>query len=219
MPAVCIGGNSGRPTYSCVTVEAPPVLRFDTRRCNPSVTISGGLVRSEARAETIPVRNVTSTKWFTVLASHPGASNGPHGSPVLNFAVRIESAAGGLAIGVVDPRRFRASSHNLGAADASWALSRSGKKSDGSPIGWQAYTGRLSVDSSTTIGCSVDLRPGVGTISFWVNDIHLGVAFAGLDTESGLVLVPAVCLGASGHRSSVVELIPWVPPAEASTED
>ena len=191
-----------------------PPLRFDPLRCNAGIELQSGLARSCARASSGVVQGAAATKWFTVLADHPGITS-VRGS-VLHFAVRVDSAAGGLAVGVVDPRKFRASAHNLGAAEFSWALSRSGKKSDGSAAAWQPYTERLLVENGTIIGCSVDLRPGVGTVTFWVNDCNLGVAFAGLDTQADLVVVPAVCLGGSSRRNSVVELVPWVPRADAT---
>jgi hypothetical protein len=55
------------------------------------------------------------------------------------------------------------------------------------------------------IGCEADMAEG--TIRFWKNGVHLGVAFAGLENR-GLTLVPAICIGSnSGGKTAEVTLV------------
>ena len=95
---------------------------------------------------------------------------------------------------------------NLGASLGTWALSKTGKKSAGDATGFTGFCERIV--SGDVIGCEADLTEG--TIRFWKNGVHLGVAFTGLENR-GLTLVPAICIGSnSGGKTAEVTFVEWM---------
>jgi len=140
------------------------------------------------------------------------------------FAIRIDRAEAGLAVGVADPREFNPQMHNLGVSAKSWALSKSGKASSGD--GWQPFTDRLRLRPGDEIGIYVDLRSrhqasqssdsaDAGCIVFYLNGRRLGsrdvAPFTGLHGQ-GLCLVPALCMGTTaGGQTATAELCAFQP--------
>lgn len=196
LPGVCLGSNSGG-RLSRVEIVPPLPLRWSRRRSSRHVVLEGAEGQNAAR---------TSQKWCTALAEHPGIMRGR-----MAFGVRVVecSAHAGLAVGLVDPRKFNAATQNLGAADKSWAVSRTGKRSAGTV--WEPFTERLSIRADDLIGVVVDLDDGF--IAFYYNERALGQAFSNL-SGLGLSLVPAVCMGSTeGGETVSVRLEAWAPPA------
>ena len=103
---------------------------------------------------------------------------------------------------------------NLGASPGTWALSKTGKKSAGDTSGFTGYCERLL--SGDVVGCEADLSEG--TIRFWKNGVHLGVAFTGLENR-GLTLVPAICIGSnSGGKQAEVTFVEFFEAQAAPVE-
>ena len=130
-----------------------------------------------------------------MFALHPGQTRG-----VLRYAVQI-TGTGGVALGVADANVFKPQYQNVGAAEHSWALSKSGKISSGE--GWKPYTDKL--ESGDIVGVELDMD--TGTLKFFRNGRDLGVAFTQLDGR-GYRMVPAVCLGSNyGERESAATIV------------
>ncbi len=184
VPAVCIGNTEGG-LYTAVRAVPPAVIRFDPGRRSNSISLKD----NNRTAETL-------SKWSSVFALHPGQMSG-----VLRFAVEVKGS-GGAAVGVADANHFKPQYQNVGAADHSWALSKSGKVSCGE--GWQTYAGKL--ESGDVVGVELDFN--AGTLSFYKNGENLGVAFSNLDGR-GYLMMPAICLGSNyGERESSAQLLP-----------
>ena len=184
VPAVCIGNTEGG-LYTAVRAVPPAVIRFDPGRRSGSISLKD----NSRTAETL-------SKWSSVFALHPGQMSG-----VLRFAVEVKGS-GGAAVGVADANHFKPQYQNVGAADHSWALSKSGKVSCGE--GWQTYAGKL--ESGDVVGVELDFNSG--TLSFYKNGENLGVAFSNLDGR-GYLMLPAICLGSNyGERESSATLLP-----------
>jgi len=184
VPAVCIGNTEGG-LYTAVRAVPPAVIRFDPGRRSNSISLK----YNNREAETL-------SKWSSVFALHPGQMSG-----VLRFAVEVKGS-GGAAVGVADANHFKPQYQNVGAADHSWALSKSGKVSCGE--GWQTYAGKL--ESGDVVGVELDFN--AGTLTFYKNGENLGVAFSNLDGR-GYLMLPAICLGSNyGERESSATLLP-----------
>lgn len=183
LPAVCIGTSAGGHR-SAFRIVPPAVIRFDNGRKSNHITISP----DGRTAETV-------NKWSSVFALHPGQTRG-----VLRYAVQI-TGTGGVALGVADANVFKPQYQNVGAAEHSWALSKSGKISSGE--GWKPYTDKL--ESGDIVGVELDMD--TGTLKFFRNGRDLGVAFTQLDGR-GYRMVPAVCLGSNyGERESAATIV------------
>ena len=194
VPAICIGSNrapEGETRFSAVRVVPPCVIRFDPARCNRRILLDGDIGLNRA---------TTTNKWSTAIADHQGIRRG-----VLTFAVRVDVCEGGIAIGVVDARRFDTAEHNLGTGMGSWALSKSGKKSDGS--GWVPYVARPTIGAGTILGLVLNMN--AGTLEFFIDGASLGVAFEDLHMR-GVSLTPALCVGSNtGGSECCATIIPF----------
>jgi hypothetical protein len=145
----------------------------------------------------------TGDKWATVLVAHAGIT--PASSPgKYLFAVRVLAAdsGAGIAVGVADMERFSPSDHNLGAHRGSWAYSKTGKVSDGGEAGWTEFGEPYGVGDTIT----VEVDPRAGRLRFWRNGQCQGTAFS--EELTGVMLVPALCLGSNGGGRTVkVQLV------------
>ena len=184
VPAVCIGNTEGG-LYTSVRLVPPAVIRFDPGRKSSQISLANHGRTAE-----------TSQKWASVFALHPGQMSG-----VLRFAMELQGS-GGIAVGIADANHFKPQYQNVGAAEHSWALSKSGKISCGE--GWQAYSSKL--DPGDIVGVEMNFEEG--TLTFYRNGKSLGVAFRNLDGR-GYLMMPAVCLGSNyGERESSATFVP-----------
>lgn len=126
----------------------------------------------------------TDGRWCSALADHPGVASG-----LLRFAVRLEGD-GGAAVGFAEATIFKPHGQNLGACPGTWALSKTGKVSQGDADSFKPFAEKLV--GGDVIGCEADLTDGV--VRFWKNGANLGVAFTGL-AGRGYTLVPSICIG------------------------
>jgi hypothetical protein len=120
------------------------------------------------------------------------------------YAVKVEEAGpgAGVAVGVAEPIRFRPSRHNVGAAEASWAYSKTGKRGDG-VSGFTAYGDPFKTGDIIT----VDLDFEKDTLRFLLNGIDQGIAFS--QTFLGRTIIPAICIGSTeGGPTSTLTLVP-----------
>jgi len=196
VPAVVLGSNLGG-NFTQLTIGLPAVSRFDKRRSHKSME-----VRDDDKTA------FSAARWCSVLADHPGVTAGN----VLRFAVKLEGE-GGAAIGFAEASQFRPYAQNLGASPSTWAISKTGKVSQGDEEAFRPFSEKFQ--GNDTIGAEADLREGI--IRFWKNGTILGTAFFNLLQDRGggggakrqpLTLVPAVCLGSnSGGKSSSATLV------------
>ena len=204
VPAVVLGSNAGGH-YTRLSIGLPAVSRFDKKRQHKSME-----VREDDKTA------FSSARWCSILADHPGVSRGEK----LRFAVKL-SGDGGAAIGFAEANTFRPYAQNLGASAGTWAISKTGKVSQGDEEAFRPFSEKFGAED--VIGAEADLVEG--TIRFWKNGSLLGTAFhnllqpsevAGGEAAGGakrqpLNLVPAVCLGsnAGGKNSSatIVEFL------------
>jgi hypothetical protein len=204
VPAVVLGSNAGGH-YTRLAIGLPAVSRFDRKRQHKSME-----VKDDDRTAH------SSARWCSILADHPGVSRGG----VLRFAVRLEGD-GGAAIGFAEANNFRPYAQNLGASTSTWAISKTGKVSQGDEEAFRPFSEKFM--GGDTIGAEADLVEGI--IRFWKNGNLLGTAFfnllqptevAGADAAGGakkqpLTLVPAVCLGSNaGGKPSSATLVEFM---------
>ena len=97
---------------------------------------------------------------------------------------------GGAAVGFAEATIFKPHGQNLGACPGTWALSKTGKVSQGDADSFKPFAEKLV--GGDVIGCEADLTDGV--VRFWKNGANLGVAFTGL-AGRGYTLVPSICIG------------------------
>jgi hypothetical protein len=204
VPAVVLGSNAGGH-YTRLAIGLPAVSRFDKKRQHKSME-----VKDDDRTAH------SSARWCSILADHPGVSRGG----VLRFAVRLEGE-GGAAIGFAEANNFRPYAQNLGASTSTWAISKTGKVSQGDEEAFRPFSEKFA--AGDTIGAEADLVEGI--IRFWKNGNLLGTAFfnllqptevAGAEAAGGakkqpLTLVPAVCLGSNaGGKPSSATLVEFM---------
>jgi len=190
VPAACMGSNTGSRLTRLRLAVAPLRAMDPVRRHSRMVLSEGGAV----------VEN--GDKWATALGAHYGVTEGS-----FSFAVQLDKVdtGGGVAVGFVDAD-FGYKGANMGAAEGSWAFSKTGKV--GAGAGFRPYG--TSFASGDVITCSVDM--GAGRMRFALNKVDLGVAFSSDDASfADRHLIPAVCLGSS--TGSAVCRVRVVPPA------
>jgi len=194
IPAVVLGSNAGG-NYTKLSIGLPSVSRFDRRRLHKSME----LVDDDRTSR-------TGQRWCSALVDHPGVTQGG----ILRFAVKLDGE-GGAAIGFAEASNFRPYAQNLGASPSTWAISKTGKVSQGDEEGFRPFSDKFS--SGNIIGAEADLVEGI--IRFWKDGVLLGTAFQNLlevgtgpGRRSQITLVPAVCLGSNqGGKNSSAQLV------------
>lgn len=178
VPCVCVGSAEGK-ALSQVSLVPPDVHLFDRNKRNKRLDLSSD--------ETMVIN---SGKWATAVVQHPGFING---TLRCFFQVDEAESGSGFTIGLVDVARFAPRASNLGAAQGSWAFSKSGKKSSGH--GFERYGTKVRKGDRVGFVCTIDQSAHSARLEFFVNGIGQGVAFTQLDGLLNKVLAPAVCLG------------------------
>jgi serine/threonine protein kinase len=186
-PAVCLGSNGGGKVAK-VQLVTPEVREFDRAKAHHRIQFSEDCTTV-----------INSGKWASALAAHPGIAHGK-----VSWTIRLDDTrhGAGVAIGVVDPEKFDWEKQNLGASQASWCFSKTGKKGDGS--GFQEYGKSFTNGDTVTVHLDMDSN----TLSFDVNGDDQGIAYDASHGIGRCPLVPAVCLGSTeGNKIARISIL------------